>query len=201
MISADKAPLKGLLLCGGYSTRMQEDKSNINYYGMPQWQYMVQLLSTQLPEVYISCRPDQLNTITGFSSYPHVIPDAVDAGGPSAGLLSAYAQQPETAWLVVACDLPLLTAHSLELLISSRDSSKAATSFISPFNNLPEPLIAIWEPAALAQLKTNVLAGLQQCPRKTLLSTDIKILENPWSDEQFNANTPAEKSTILNKIR
>ncbi|NIG52896.1 NTP transferase domain-containing protein [Chitinophaga sp. Cy-1792] len=201
MISADKAPLKGLLLCGGYSTRMQEDKSSIDYYGMPQWQYMVQLLSTQLPEVYISCRPDQINTGTGFSSYPHLIPDAVDASGPSAGLLSAHALQPETAWLVVACDLPLLTAHSLALLIAERDSDKAATSFISPFNHLPEPLIAIWEPTALAQLKINALEGQKQCPRKTLLSADIKILENPWSDEQFNANTPAEKSEILNKIR
>ncbi len=189
-----KAPLKGLILCGGYSTRMQEDKSIIAYHGLPQWQYMIQLLSTQLEEVYISCRPDQL---AGFSSYPHLIPDSVALGGPSAGILSAHAFQPETAWLVVACDLPLFSANSLQLLIAERDSSKAATSFKSPVNLLPEPLVAIWEPTGLTALQQNVHTKAQQCPRKTLLSSDIKIVENPWATEQFNANTQEEKAEVM----
>ncbi|MBV8255190.1 MAG: NTP transferase domain-containing protein [Chitinophaga sp.] len=196
MTIAAKAPLKGLILCGGYSTRMQEDKCSIAYHGMPQWQYMVELLSTQLEEVYISCRPDQL---AGFSSYPHVIPDNVGMGGPSAGMLSAHALQPTTAWLVVACDLPLFSAKSLQLLISSRDDSKAATSFNSPVNHLPEPLVAIWEPTGLATLQQNVQEKAQQCPRKTLLSSEIKIVENPWSAEQFNANTQAEKAEAMSQ--
>lgn len=195
-IQDNTPPLKGLVLCGGFSTRMQEDKSSIAYHGMPQWQYLVTLLQSFLAEVYISCRTEQQDN---FSAYPHLIPDSVSFGGPSAGLLSAHAGQPATAWLVLACDLPLLSKQSLELLIQSRDATKSATSFISPFNDSPEPLIAIWEPAGLAALQQNVIAG-KNCPRKTMLNMDIALLQNPYATEQFNANTPEEKATVLSNL-
>lgn len=198
MTMQDKqAPLKGLVLCGGWSTRMQENKSNIVYHGMPQWQYLVSLLQEFLPEVYISCRREQL---ADFSGYSLLIPDTVTQGGPSAGLLSAHALQPETAWLILACDLPLLSRQSLELLINSRDAGKNATTFISPVNQLPEPLIAIWEPSGLGALESNVLAGTN-CPRKTMLNASIKTLHNPFAVEQFNANTPEEKLTAQRELR
>ncbi|MGO4289588.1 NTP transferase domain-containing protein [Chitinophaga sp. RAB17] len=195
-IQGNTPPLKGLVLCGGFSTRMQEDKSSIAYHGMPQWQYLVTLLQSFLAEVYISCRTEQQDN---FSAYPHLIPDSVSSGGPSAGLLSAHAGQPATAWLVLACDLPLLSKQSLELLIQSRDATKSATSFISPFNDSPEPLIAIWEPTGLAALQQNVIAG-KNCPRKTMLNMDITLLQNPYATEQFNANTPEEKATVLSNL-
>ncbi|WP_143304522.1 NTP transferase domain-containing protein [Chitinophaga vietnamensis] len=183
------AALKGLVLCGGHSTRMREDKSQIGYHGMPQWQYLVQLLQAHLPEVYLSCRADQAAL---YSSYPNVIVDSASGGGPAAGLLSAHALQPQTAWLVLACDLPLISHQSLELLIKERRPDKAATTFISPVNELPEPLVAIWEPAGLISLQKNVEEG-RNCPRKTMLANDLHLLQNPVPMEQFNANTPEEK--------
>lgn len=196
-IQDNTAPLKGLVLCGGFSTRMQEDKSSIAYHGMPQWQYLVTLLQSFLGEVYISCRKEQTEN---FSSYPHLVPDSVPFGGPSAGLLSAHALQPETAWLVLACDLPLISKQSLELLIQSRNATTAATTFISPVNDLPEPLIAIWEPAGLDTLQQNVAAG-KNCPRKTMLGTAVTLLQNPYATEQFNANTPEEKAEVLSGLK
>ncbi|HVI46936.1 MAG TPA: NTP transferase domain-containing protein [Chitinophaga sp.] len=193
ILENNTAPLKGLVLCGGLSTRMQEDKSKIVYHGMPQWQYLSQLLAGFTDEVYLSCRHEQL---TAFNNYPNTITDAVPYGGPSAGLLSAHQQFPAAAWLVLACDLPLISSQSLEVLIRSRNPHKAATAFISPVNNLPEPLIAIWEPAGLAALEQNVIAG-KNCPRKTLLNSDIELLSNPYATEQFNANTPEEKAEAL----
>jgi molybdopterin-guanine dinucleotide biosynthesis protein A len=195
-ITDNNAPLKGLVLCGGFSTRMQEDKSNIQYHGMPQWQYLVTLLQSLLPEVYISCRPEQQ---AHFDGYPLLIPDSVPYGGPSAGLLSAHAAQPGAAWLVIACDLPLLSHQSLELLLQSRDATKTATSFISPVNDLPEPLLAIWEPAGLKALEENVKAG-RNCPRKTMLNSHIATFNNPYGIEQFNANTPEEKAAALKDL-
>jgi molybdopterin-guanine dinucleotide biosynthesis protein A len=188
--------LKGLVLCGGYSTRMQQDKSNISYHGMPQWQYLYTLLSAVVPEVYISCRPDQQEIFAGTAP---LIPDTVTDGGPAAGLLSAYTAFPDTAWLVLACDLPLISHQSLHYLAAFRDPQKAATAFISPVNHLPEPLIAIWEPRGLEVLRQSVASG-KQCPRKALLQTDIQVLENPYAVEQFNANTPEEMQEALKKI-
>ncbi len=188
--------LKGLVLCGGYSTRMQQDKSHIAYHGMPQWQYLHDLLRAVVPEVYISCRPDQQEVFAGTAP---LITDTVTVGGPAAGLLSAYAAFPDTAWLVLACDLPLISLQSLQLLLSSRNITKAATAFNSPVNHLPEPLIAIWEPRGLEVLQQSV-AGGKQCPRKALLQTDIEVLENPYAAEQFNANTPEEMQEAIKLI-
>lgn len=187
--------LKGLILCGGRSTRMQQDKSGIAYHGQPQWQYLKHLLEGFLPEVYLSCRADQ--------SYPgcdNIITDSVEGAGPSAGLLSAYALQPATSWLVLACDLPLIGPGSVTCLLEGRQPEKAATAFLSPFNNMAEPLIAIWEPAALEQLKKDFGEG-KICPRKTLRAMDVAILENPYVNEQFNANTPGEMDEALKQLR
>ncbi len=192
----NNAPLKGLVLCGGHSTRMQENKSSIHYHGMPQWQYLMELLQSFQLETYLSCRVDQQQD---FDSYPLLIPDNVPYGGPSAGLLSARQYQPGTAWLVLACDLPLISRQSLEILINAREKDCAATAFKSPVDLMPEPLIAIWEPAGLDALLENVAAG-KNCPRKTLLNTGIQLLNNRYYEEQYNANTPAEKAEAVRQI-
>lgn len=197
MISDNKqARLKGLILCGGKSTRMQQDKSQLAYHGQPHWQYLLQLFQEFVPEVYLSCRQEQA---AQFREYPHIITDSVDGAGPSAGLLSAHAAQPDVAWLVLACDLPLISRQSLAALLQARNPLKAATSFNSHFNNSPEPLIAIWEPAALAVLQQNFATG-KNCPRKTLLGCDVLVLENVNVMEQFNANTPAEMQEALQQL-
>jgi len=176
--------MKGLILCGGQSSRMQHDKSQIAYHGMPQWQYLYNLLQSFIPEVYISGRAGQEFSVP-------VINDCIPGGGPSVGLLSAHAAFPGSAWLVLACDLPLISEQSIRLLIESRDASKDATSFISHFNNSPEPLIAIWEPSGLALLAQSFASG-KSCPRKALMQGNIQLVNNPYVAEQFNANTPDE---------
>jgi molybdenum cofactor guanylyltransferase len=187
--------LKGLILCGGRSTRMQQDKSLIPYHGIPQWQYLYDLVKTRLPDTYLSFRADQQPA----ANIP-AITDSVEGAGPSVGLLSAHALFPEAAWLVLAVDLPLISERSIAYLLEHRDASKDATSFISPFNQLPEPLVAIWEPSGLQQLRQSFEAG-KNCPRKALLQADILQLENPFATEQFNANTPEEMQEAQAAVR
>ncbi|UPK69885.1 molybdenum cofactor guanylyltransferase [Chitinophaga filiformis] len=191
------APLKGLILCGGRSTRMQQDKSLIAYHGMPQWQYLYQLVHNITPDVYLSCREEQKPAL---SDEVPMIFDSIEGNGPSVGLLSAHAAFPDTAWLVLAVDLPLISQQSLHYLVSQRQVLKDATSLISPVNHLPEPLIAIWEPSGLKKLLHNFNEG-KNCPRKTLLQSDILQIENPFSAEQFNANTPEEMKEAEEQIR
>ncbi|MEX6689719.1 NTP transferase domain-containing protein [Danxiaibacter flavus] len=196
-LNENKAPLYALILCGGYSRRMQTDKFLISYHdGIPQWLYLYNMLKPLLQDVFISCRPDQHQF---FGENYRIIEDMAEGKGPAMGLVSAHEKDPDAAWLVVACDLPLLTDHTLRLLIDNRNASKSATSFVSPENHLPEPLIAIWEPAGLALLKENYKNDLF-CPRKTLLSTDILLLTNDNPEEQLNANTPEERQDVIRML-
>ena len=47
---------------------------------------------------------------------------------------------------MLACDLPLLDAATLEHLLRARDPRRAATAYRSSHDGLPEPLCAIYEP-------------------------------------------------------
>jgi len=105
-------------------------------------------------------RPDlyreeqEANKPSGFAT----ITDENKFRGPFNGILSAHNLHPEVAWLVLACDLPLMDLTALKQLVEERDADKFATSFSNKENPLPEPVCAIWEPKAL---KTEILLLMQ----------------------------------------
>ncbi|HNG90500.1 MAG TPA: NTP transferase domain-containing protein, partial [Saprospiraceae bacterium] len=102
------APLCGLVLAGGRSLRMGRDKGSIPWHGRPQWAHVADLLQPLCQEVMISCRPEQA---ADFAPYP-TLPDTFAELGPYGALLSAFRRRPDAAWLVTACDLPLLDADT-----------------------------------------------------------------------------------------
>ena len=114
----------------------------------------------------------------------------VDEGmykGPLNGILSAHHAYPDKAWLVVAVDLPHLTDETIAELIRQRDSQQPATAYATKQSQLPEPLIAIWEPAGLEIAETYIQSG-STCPRKFLIGQDIKTIFPSDDAELFNAN-------------
>ena len=120
--------------------------------------------------------------------------------GPYGALLSAFMSDPNAAWMAVACDLPFLTASTLEFLINHRDTSQVATTFKSPFDEFPEPLITIWEPRAYPKLLHFLGLG-HSCPRKVLINSNAKILEAPKGNELKNINHPEEYQAALKEIK
>ena len=186
--------VSGLVLAGGKSIRMGTDKGRILWHGQEQRYYVADLLRAQLPHVFISCRPEQQTEID--PSYT-VIPDSVTGAGPLIAILSAFAAYPDRAWLVVACDLPLLDKATIQYLLHNRDETKIATTFQSPFDGLPEPLITIWEPSSLPVLRL-FFAENFNCPRKALIRNleNVKVLLPPNPDALLNANTPDDTEKV-----
>ncbi|HUW54353.1 MAG TPA: NTP transferase domain-containing protein [Rhodanobacter sp.] len=182
------APIYGLLLSGGASRRMQRDKAQLSYAGEPQLLRAWRLLSLVTERAFVSVRDTQCGDPLR-AGLPQLV-DTYDAIGPAAGILSAQDANPDTAWLVMACDLPLLDEATLRALIAARDPLKDATAFKSRFDGLPEPLCALWEPSSHALLKQRYEAG-SFCPRKALLQSNITLLPAP-GDALDNINTPEE---------
>ncbi|SEH37868.1 NTP transferase domain-containing protein [Chryseobacterium culicis] len=193
----DLPQLNGLVLAGGKSVRMGNPKDKINWHGKEQKYYAADLLAPFCDEVYISCRQDQLEN---FNSEYNALTDTFLQMGPFGGILSALRSQRDKAWLVVACDLPLLDKNSLEFLIQSRDPEKAATTYESPFDGLPEPLITIWEPKSYPLL-LNFLGTGNTCPRKVLLNSDTLILKPANPDALMNVNTPEDMKKAQELLR
>ncbi len=188
--------LKGLVLAGGQSARMKRDKGLIEYHGKAQRAVMYEQLEQLGIPAWLSCREDQLDEMQGFRT----IADSFTGLGPFGAILSAFREDPDAAWLVVACDLPFLSADTLRYLVENRSATAVATAFRSPENEFPEPLIAIWEPRAYGTLLHFLSLGYS-CPRKVLINSEIALLAAPSPDDLTNVNLPEEYQAALEKLK
>jgi molybdopterin-guanine dinucleotide biosynthesis protein A len=189
-------PMKGLVLAGGKSTRMKRDKGALDYHGVSQRQYLYSQLRELGIQTVISCRPDQQQEME--AGLP-LLPDTFLDLGPMGALLSAFREEPDTAWLAIACDLPYLSSDTIKYLVDHRDTSKIATTFQSPFDEFPEPLITVWEPRSYGVLLSFLSQGYS-CPRKVLINSDVKILTVPDPKDLSNINHPEEYQEALRKL-
>ena len=191
-------PLFGLVLAGGASTRMQRDKAALSYHDKPQLQWTYELLLQHCATVFVSVRPDQRAEPTR-AALPQIV-DRDSGIGPIAGISAALTEHPKVAWLVAACDLPFIDTQTLTTLVGARDPRRIATAFRSSSDGLPEPLCAIWEPAARESLAAHVTAG-GRCPRKFLINADTLLLDLPNPSALDNINTPTERESAQAQLQ
>jgi molybdenum cofactor guanylyltransferase len=183
------SPLYGLILAGGSSARMQRDKAALQYQGRSQLDRAFELASRQVSKVFVSVRANQRHDPVR-SAKPMIV-DSAAGEGPIVGIRSALAAHPQAAWLVLACDLPFLSDAVLEHLLAGRDPNALATAYRSAHDGLPEPLCAVWEPAAAAALDAYQSGG-GRCPRKFLIGHGARLLDPIDERALDNVNTPEE---------
>jgi molybdopterin-guanine dinucleotide biosynthesis protein A len=190
-------PLYGLLLAGGFSTRMQTDKALLKYSEKTQTEIGYELLDSVCESSYVSVRSEQWDS-SMFPELPRIEDRFLDFG-PMGGILSAMHAHPEAAWLVIACDLPYLNPFTLEHLIEHRNPLNFASAYKSSSNRLPEPLCAIYEPKAYAELFKFV--GMRKtCPRCFLRHVPTNLLTLPDTNALDNINTVEEyEQCIMNR--
>ncbi len=195
-ITKNIPPIKGLVLAGGRSTRMGQDKGAIEYFGKPHREYMYDLIAPFCSETYLSCRSEQATELGGFP----LIEDTFLGLGPHGAILSAFREDPEAAWLVIACDYPLMNEATIRQLVENRDASYVATAFNSPHNEFPEPLITIWEPKSYPIL-FQFLAQGYSCPRKVLINSRVNLIDTAQPEIFQNINHKNEYEEIIKILK
>ena len=179
--------MNALILTGGKSARMGHDKSLINYHGKPQREYLFELLSTMSSRVYTSCKRDQ-----DIPPSLNPLPDKFTLSSPLNGILSAFELAPDQTWITVPVDMPMIDEHVLQFLIDHRQPEKnLATCFHDSDGEKPEPLLAIWEPAAYDHLKKFYASG-EKSPRHFLMTHQVGIISPPNTSLYENINTPED---------
>jgi len=191
------APIHALVLAGGASSRMRRDKATLLYDGKSQLDRTVELAARHASRVFVSVRASQSGD-PARSRYPLIL-DSVAGQGPIVGIRSALAAHPNAAWLVLACDLPFLSDGALRQLLAGRDPAASATAYSSVHDGLPEPLCAIWEPKAAAEIDAFLALG-RDCPRKFLLNHAVRILKPEDRRALDNINTPEEYDRALDLL-
>ncbi len=180
-------PLHGLILTGGKSRRMGQDKSQLEIHdGLSQLDYLCSLVEPLVDSCWVSVAHDAQY----HASYPS-INDLTPDQGPLGGISSALTQHPQAAFLVIACDLPLLNKDTLTSLIEQRDESCDVTCYLNAHDKRPEPLCAIYEPSALPIL-LNQLSQNNYCARKVVEASNYLGLNLNESYALNNANTPQD---------
>jgi molybdopterin-guanine dinucleotide biosynthesis protein A len=96
-----------------------------------------------------------------FPGYP-AIPDLYPGEGPLGGILTALAHSPAEWNLVVACDMPAVTADFLaSLLQRARESGRDALIPSGPTGR-PEPLCAVYRSTARGPLEREFVRGVRK---------------------------------------
>jgi molybdopterin-guanine dinucleotide biosynthesis protein A len=115
--------LIGIVLAGGKSLRMGEDKSLLLINGNTMLEHMLTILSqTQVSKVMVNRNvtgTHESNEGRETSDLKQYIQDIIPNKGPLSGIHSALVNFPNADLLVVPVDMPMISAASLNVLISN----------------------------------------------------------------------------------
>ena len=184
------------MLAGGRGTRLGRDKGSLDYHGVPQVRWAVGLLERHCERVWVSLR-SRAEAPDAYRGLP-VLLDADSSEGPAAGLRAAFRSAPEAAWLLLAADMPLVGSELLSALVEQRRPDAIATAFRHA-DGTPEPLCAIWEPAAAPFLELPAPSGVSL--RRVLEDGGAHLIDCPTPDRLRSVNTPADDASIRELLR
>lgn len=109
--------LMGLVLCGGQSKRMGQDKGLLTYKGNYWVQKTLQRLQSVVKEAKVSVNSNQISLYSDFLPTSLLIADSLAPIGPLNGLLSAHLRYPHCDFFVLACDMIDLKEKTMRLLL------------------------------------------------------------------------------------
>ena len=200
MNSPSSFPLCGLILAGGRSVRMGQDKAALIH---PDGRTLARRCHDLLREagcemVAISLRHEQEIPpgLADLDSLQIIRDPAGESLGPMVGMVTGISLRPDADWLVLACDLPRLDSQTLSHLITSIEEGEKFIAYRSEFDDLPEPLCTLYTQMALPILKQAQADDLR-CPRKILIRNDCRLLEPVSPRALDNANTPEDWETAI----
>jgi molybdopterin-guanine dinucleotide biosynthesis protein A len=190
-------PVTALILAGGQSSRMGQDKALIALQGVPLLSRICQIAQACTPQVYI---------ITPWpAKYQAIVPENCqfisevrleNASGALIGFAQGLAQI-KTDWvLLLACDLPYLRADILQAGIAQLpEITEKAIAFLPRSAKGWEPLCGFYRRRCLEQLNQFIAGGgrsfqlwLGQNAAQELTITDAQML--------FNCNTPKDLEIV-----
>lgn len=103
--------VSGIILAGGKSSRMGEDKGLMDYHGKRMVEHVLEAVTQVADDVVIISNQEGYE---GFG-YP-VLRDEIKESGPLAGIVTGLKAVENESAIVVACDVPHVTAEILKKL-------------------------------------------------------------------------------------
>ncbi len=183
----------GIVLTGGRSRRMGEEKARMVLAGQPLVAHVVKALSQVVSEIWLVGGPED---VAGELGVRHA-PDLLTGAGPLAGIYSGLMATGSDA-LIVACDLPLLQPGLLHGILTC---SEGADVVVPVHRGFYEPLTAFYRQTCIPAAATALAAGARKIVDLYSVSRVREIPESCWRRWDpaglsfLNVNSPEDLET------
>ena len=126
--------------------------------------------------------------------------DAEGVEGPLGGLITMSRRRPQTHWLALSCDMPLMTTEALEWLISWATSEWSAV-IPRTRDAHTQPLAALYAPHSGPLLEA-VASGSTMSPRLLVNNADVHSPQVPGHLDRCwtNVNTPEDLERCVRSL-
>lgn len=147
----------GVILAGGASRRMGQDKSELLFRGSPLLPQLVERLLPLFGGGLLVVRRDTNQSLPSLPAGARVVDDLLPEHAALGGLYTGLALAPTPYVFLSACDMPLLDPRLVSWLTSW---GEANSDVILPlWQGFPQPLHAIYSHRCLAAIKESLLSG------------------------------------------
>lgn len=190
-----------IILAGGRSRRMGQDKACLMYEGMTFLEHTVVTMMTLTSCVIVVA--DQSNKYA--LPCGRVIADVYPDCGPVGGILTGLTQAGEGLHYVVACDMPLLNPAVLTLLMKA--DVAGIDAIVPEFGGQVHPLCGLYRHTAVPKLLKFLEEGGRSAQDALNILYTKKVGEgvlkriDPCSRSLTNVNTPEEYEQFLQQNR
>ncbi len=190
-------PLWACILIGGQSSRMGQAKHLIKHPSGKTWlEETVQSLAPYVENIVIAGKGDvpvSLSHVKRIDDYPGVV-------GPLAGIIGATTIYPDVSWLLIACDMPLVTEKAIKWLCDKRRiECLAIVPKQQGGKGFVEPLFACYESQCGILFQKIIADGSLKisdvCNYEGVCVERVPLeMEQSWT----NVNTPQDVKRIFN---
>jgi molybdopterin-guanine dinucleotide biosynthesis protein A len=183
--------VSGVILAGGSSSRLGQDKARIHAGDCSLIERVVAALRPLVSSTVLVAQSAERYVHLGLPVVADLYPGIGTLGGLHAGLSAIHADYA----LVVGCDMPFLSAGLLGYMIAQAPGHDVVMPRVGKYY---EPLHALYARHCAPALERSILAG-QRRIRAALDGLEVRYIEtreidrfDPEHRSFFNVNTPAD---------
>lgn len=186
----------GIILAGGQSTRMGQDKALMEFDGIPMIQHIANTLKAFTNEIIVASNNPvhhQFGDCGVLDNFPN--------SGPMAGIEAGLSQSRNDLSIVISCDAPFVNELVIEKLIEAEKKAGEMTeAVVASCGTQIHPLIGIYRKSSLDIIRTRLQEG-QLRMMDLLVGLNVKYIEFPKTDIKnfLNLNTQEEWKRAIGK--
>ena len=181
-----------IILAGGKSRRMGQNKSLMKYNDVPMIEYIYNQLDGKFNEILIGANNAELYDYLNLK----VVKDKKENCGPLMGILSCIEKSKNDLNFITACDIPEINMEFVEKMLLEIEGY----DIIMPVTGVDryEPLFAVYRKSVIKPAEK-----ILNCGKSRIIELfkylNVKFIELPENNWYFNINTLEDYQTINRK--